>query len=358
MLSSVLLLAILAFTSRTVTAQTDVASIKTIPVLGAHASVKLSPDGKTIALYETYFETDIKPDSQFLPIRLIDLASGKELTKLTGAADYASDVAFSPDGHQLASYHPNGYIYLWDTATGRQSNQFPALVGISQIGYLAEGKTLAATVNTSFEITLWDTNSGNIINILERRYATYSEYSQTRTHGIEPFRFFGFAVSPHGDTVATLTAAGEISLWGAKDGKETIIRLAPKNPLLDMEFSLKFSPDSRLLGYYDLTDYKIHILDVATGNEVRAIASKNSYFAFSPDDKTIAWAEEQDKNILLHLATESNPDRTIEIAFPDSTKVKPSLLSTIYTPDGSQLILSGFRLLDGQTNQIAVITLK
>ncbi|MER6421140.1 WD40 repeat domain-containing protein [Streptomyces sp. NPDC001137] len=66
-----------------------------------------SPDGHTLA-----------SGSADKRVRLWGTATGKLRTTLTGHTDTVESVAFSPDGHILASGGADGTVRLWGAATG------------------------------------------------------------------------------------------------------------------------------------------------------------------------------------------------------------------------------------------------
>ena len=52
-------------------------------------------------------------------VRLWDAATGEELVRLPGHADYVYSLAFSPDGKTLVSSSGDSTLRLWDTESLR-----------------------------------------------------------------------------------------------------------------------------------------------------------------------------------------------------------------------------------------------
>ena len=75
-----------------------------IPVTCRACEFRLAPDGDIAVVFENAaIVGDEAPQFARLPIRIINLASGKPTGRLVGHTDYATDADFSPDGKRLAS---------------------------------------------------------------------------------------------------------------------------------------------------------------------------------------------------------------------------------------------------------------
>ncbi|HEX3050201.1 MAG TPA: WD40 repeat domain-containing protein, partial [Aggregatilineaceae bacterium] len=124
--------------------------VRVIPLSGHFLCGDIAPDGQTVVLSESAVAQMDAVIPDLLPIQLIDVESGN-VTLLQGPSDYAYYAAFTPDGNTLATYHANGYIYLWqvgketifDTGANTQPiKQIPALPGSSNIEFMPDGRTL------------------------------------------------------------------------------------------------------------------------------------------------------------------------------------------------------------------------
>lgn len=332
--------------------------VKVIPVPGMLFSGQLSPDGTLLAMAENS-NVHIGPVITLLtPVRLLNLKTGDQ-TALMGYADYAQSIAFSPDGKRLAAFYSVGYIYLWDIASGTLLKQISTSIQNGRIAFLADGKTLLmVTGNRQPELWLWDTDTGYVTAIFVDHPASFQAMlDQQYLDG--PAQF---ALSSDEKTVAVVSMAGNISLWNLADGKSTLLVKSPDAiPTLYIR-SLAFTPDGAHLVYYHSKDGKFHVVDAATGSETAAFDAKlTGVFALSPDGKTMAWV---DKNAgALMMTSLDQPGTPQSIPLPTSDNYALQLLPTIsilkFTPDGRQIVFSGF-LSKSDTqlvNAVYVITL-
>src|SRR5205807_4615864 len=89
-----------------------------------------SPDGK------------IRAEADGNTIKLVDVATGKELRAFKGHTEAVTALAFSPDGKRIASGGQDNTINLWDLATGRLLAKIRTGAGITSLSYSPDGKTL------------------------------------------------------------------------------------------------------------------------------------------------------------------------------------------------------------------------
>ena len=118
-------------------------------------SVAFSPDGRTLAA-----------GSGDHSIKIWDIASGREVTKLTGHAGIVNSVAFSPDGRMLASASLDHTVKLWDVASGAELRTLAGHTEVALgVAFSPDGHTVASA---SFDHTvkLWDVASGRELRTL------------------------------------------------------------------------------------------------------------------------------------------------------------------------------------------------
>ena len=110
---------------------------------GSHLQPVFSPDGKTLAVGNRNYET-----------QLFDVATGKLLRRL--GKEMTQEVAFSPDGKTLAAGYVDGTVALWDVATGELLRSAPSgCKEIYAVDWSPKGDVLA-TSGRGGKIILWE----------------------------------------------------------------------------------------------------------------------------------------------------------------------------------------------------------
>ena len=125
----------------------------------APRSVAFSPNGRILAVGLAK-GTASNPD---YAIRLIDVATGREIRRLTSHSEVVADLAFSPDGARLLSGSVDAAVILWDVESGEPIHH---LVGhnsyITAVAYHPGGQ-LAASGAGDGAVILWEIETGEAL---------------------------------------------------------------------------------------------------------------------------------------------------------------------------------------------------
>ncbi len=330
--------------------------VRRIPITGQIFVAKLSPDGTTLAVAESgsMHSDEVFPD--LLPIRLIDLESGAE-TLLTGQTDYASDIAWSPDGATLASYHGGGYLSLWDVASGMERKRIPALIGKSRLAYLPDGHTIAASIGGVFpQILWWDTDTGGITAVFSRRFASYSDVMDS-TSGVAD-GLAAFAVMPDGSGIVVATMYGNIWRWDAgSDLPSVLVASEDTLPNLNIRF-VTVTADNTVVYLDTRDDPMIRFINAVSGAEITAIpANTRAQPAVSPDGRRVAWLDTDTGDLMLWDADQ--PDAPVTVDLPELPgRMAPILYGAVaFLPGAGQALISGFVNLDTTDNEVWIVDL-
>ena len=239
------------------------------------------------------------------------------------------NVAFSPDGHLMASADVDGSIHLWDVASGQPKLSWQAHNNFAWgLSFSPDSQTIASGSVHDSLVKLWDVQTGHLLH--------------------QPLQIVKMSwtvkFSPDGKRLAIGQEEGFLELWDV----ETVTRLAFLEGHSGITQSVAFSPDSQwLLSGGD--DRTVRLWDLSTFSEKRQFHGHHRTVwsvAFSPDGQRIASAS-WDKTVRLwHLATGES------LYFQGHTD---HVWYVTFSPDGSLLATAGqdqtIRLWHSQTGQ-------
>lgn len=334
---------------------------KTFPVYGTGVYSRLSPDGRYLAIYEDGILQNNTIYADLLPIRIYDVTTGQEVSLLVGEADYAVDIAFSPDGTQLAALYQTGWIYIWSVADGEVMKQIPVAPNVARLAWLADGETLAVTGMLPPQIQLWDIESGAMTALLTERYATITQMREALGGSGPPDGMAGFAASADGNLFAVATYYGRIFLW-TRDGVRTFFYDSnEENPTFAIR-ELSFTPDGQTLVALNNRADKLMLFDVDTAQvrEIESPAERLFGLTVSRDGAQAAWLTVTERAVSLNLADIASAEvNSYALNTEDEAGRVTPQIRLHFTLDDSQLVLTGQLEigLDPEDQTVTMITL-
>ena len=230
-----------------------------------------------------------------LASRLLDTENTPLPAPLAAGAGFVHSVAFSPDGHTLASGNSDGTVRLWDVAgpayprpLGEPLLERPRFFGsaggpavVLSVVFSAEGHMLAS-VDDAGTIELWDVADPAHPRLLGQSVLPGSAYA------------LSVAFSPDGRTLASGNSDGTISLFDIADPTQP----RPLGPSLTSSTapvqSVAFSPDGHTLasgsagGTIELWDVADPAHSRPLGQPLTGGGAEVNSVAFSPDGRTLA----------------------------------------------------------------------
>ncbi len=292
--------------------------VKTHPVEAVFDAV-ISPDGKNIVF------------SDGKNIRILEIASWKEVKSISTGSHCGRILALSPDGGQVVTgtSSSDAEVKLWNLATGMNlktlqedetNNSF--VDNITSLHFTPDGKRI---VICGKRLSIWEPFSGKRIILSKGVY-------EMKT-----------ALSGDGKYLLSQESDGKLNLWDAVKGKK--IRELRKNfsnsTYNAKDASVAISPDGKY-GVYKMGRY-LDQIELSTGKEVKTYSGRTAEVKcamFSPDGKKILtatnfWTNRNDMAFIRSLIL-------WDVEMNESPRVllddRYSIESAIFSPDGSEIL--------------------
>ncbi len=244
------------------------------------ASVRFSPNGKTLASVAAFFFGDV---------HYWDATTGKAERRLTWPTHETECLAYSADGALVAVGRTDRQILIHDAATGKERHVLGGKEGFPvQVVAFSPNRKLLASAGAGYTVRLWNLDTGKE----EQRLGKDLQPALQDRGFIIETRYLAFSAS--GRTLTAIRSNGNLHQWDVTTGKLLRSLNGPPAPIVTS------SPDGTLVAS-GLWEGKVVLWDARTGAEVRQLIGHQGQvtaLAFSPDGKQLA-SGSADTTILL-----------------------------------------------------------
>lgn len=233
-------------------------------------SIAFSPDGKTLASGnigidggERLFE---------VTVRLWDILTGELKHTLTEFSGQVNSLAFSPDGHILASGegHPDNAVRLWNTDTGNIIHSIKSQIGSIYHVLFTQNKNIIS-LGGHHKVQVWDTSTLTPLDLLSEEIG----------------KVIGLGSSIDGKTLVSSSQDKIIRIWDIDTGKITY-----KFSIHNRTLNISLSTNQKYLVTKDFGNV-LGVWEIETGmlkHTITGFTSPIRSIALAPDDNTIACA--------------------------------------------------------------------
>jgi WD40 repeat protein len=306
----------------------------------AQATVAFSPDGKVLVVSSPH------------ELRAWDAATGKPRRTVTGRGEFTVDFAFAPDSKTLAHVGDDGNtVLLLDTETWTERRRLTHPSRVRAVAFSPDGHTLATTMEARgiYAVRLWDPATsaearasgdptptppqGGARNGGEQR----AERSRGSLARDVPVRFDlqgegprTLAFSPDGKTIASVVNDFPISTHATLSLLD--VAKAPEARDIRIEDAVfkcvVVSPDGKTIASCG-HDHGLRLSDAATGAEKPRLEGETKYVdavAFSPDSRMLVSSGYGHNVLLWDLVA-----RTVKHTLAGHTAWIPAVA---FSPDG------------------------
>ncbi len=225
--------------------------------------VAFSPDGRRLV-----------SGSWDRTVKFWEVSTGEELGAIASKMKEVQALAFSRDGHFMATENSSDITALRDSGTGQEIRSLATDKPLGALGtnwvysiaFSPDGRWLASGIDDK-TVRLWDVKTGQKVRDLTglRRPVIY------------------IAFSPDGRFLATGDDEKNIRIWDPSNGEQIYKLSGHKKPV----YAVAFSSNSRWLASAS-ADKTVKLWDLTTGHEVHTLAGHGNVvtsLAFSPDGR-------------------------------------------------------------------------